>query len=350
MATREKEGAGHIKRSTITDVANLAKVSIKTVSRVVRREPNVSEKTREAVEKAIAELNYRPTISARSTTGARSFMLGLIFDNPNPSYTFELLIGAQHAARDNGYQLIFEPIEQNGKGLGGAITDLVIQGNLEGVIVPPPLCDDPSVLAALSKLNRPFARIAPSREPSLGFGVSMDDYGAARAMTEHLIGLGHKRIAHIMGRKGTATTANRYRGYLDALHAAGIASDEALVMQGDFQLRSGVECGDALLGLPEPPTAIFAANDDMAAGVLMVAHRRGLSVPEDVSVAGFDDAETASAMWPPLTTIRQPIAELAATAARRIIEYQRDSEKDTLQNIQLDYELIVRESTGPAPA
>lgn len=349
MATAAKSEARHIKRSTITDVARLAKVSIKTVSRVVRREPNVSEKTKAVVEQAIAELNYRPTISARSTTGARSFLLGLIFDNPNPSYTFELLTGAQKAARENGYQLVFEPLERNGRGVGAALTELVIQGNLEGVIVPPPLCDEPSVLGALSKINRPFARIAPSTEPTLGFGVSMDDYGAARAMTEHLIELGHRRIAHIMGRKGTATTQKRLGGYLDALRDAGIEADTALIRQGDFQLRSGVECGDALLNLVDPPTAIFAANDDMAAGVLMAAHRRGLEVPNDLSVGGFDDAESASAMWPPLTTIRQPIAEMAATAAKRIIEHQRAAEDDQLDSVQLDFELIVRDSTGPVP-
>ena len=337
-----------VRRSTITDVARLADVSIKTVSRVVRQEPNVSEETRKAVRAAIEQLNYRPTISARSTTGSRSFMLGLVFDNPNPSYTFDLLIGAQQAVKEQGYLLVFEPLVRNGQGQGGAITQLVVQGNLDGVIVPPPLCDDPSVLAALSKLGRPFARIAPSRELDLGFGVSMDDGAAAAAMTRHLIELGHRRIGFIKGRAGTATTENRLRGYREALAAAGIPFDEALVQQGDFQMRSGLVCADALLALADVPTAIFASNDDMAAGALIAVQRRGLHVPGDVSVAGFDDAATAAAMWPPLTTIRQPVAEMAATAARKVIEYQRDPEA-TLDSVQLDYELVVRESTGAAP-
>lgn len=336
----------HIRRSTITDVAQMAGVSIKTVSRVVRREPNVSAKMRDAVNDAIAKLNYRPTISARSTTSARSFLLGLVFDNPNPTYTFELLKGAQRGARENGYQLVFEPLERNGKALGATLRQLVIQSNLEGVIVPPPLCDDRDVLNVLSELDRPFARISPSTQPSLGLSVSMDDLTAARAMTEHLIELGHRRIAHIMGRAGTATTRNRLAGYRIALEAAGIAFDAALVRQGNFQLRSGLEQGDILLALGDPPTAIFAANDDMAAGVLMAAHRRGLGVPDDLSVSGFDDAETASAMWPKLTTIRQPIAEMAATAASRIIEYQRRSKARQLEDVQLNFELIDRDSTG----
>ena len=340
---------GTVRRSTITDVAKLAEVSIKTVSRVVRREPNVSEKTRVAVQAAIDELNYRPTISARSTTSARSFLLGLVFDNPNPSYSFELLRGAQRAAKENGYQLVFEPLDRSRATPADSMTQLIVQGNLEGMIVPPPLCDDPDVLSAMSKLNRPFARIAPGREPSLGFCVSMDDRSAAEAMTRHLVDHGHTRIGFIMGREGTATTQARLQGYKNALQGAGIAFDEELTCQGAFTIRSGVECGEHLLSLDHRPTAIFASNDDMAAGVLMAAHRVGLEVPRDISVAGFDDAETASAMWPPLTTIRQPVADMAAAAAEGIIDHQRGNRENGLDNVLLDYELVVRESTGPAP-
>lgn len=344
------EPAGHLRRSTITDVARLANVSIKTVSRVVRREPNVSEDTLLKVRAAIEQLNYRPTISARSTTGARSYLIGLAFDNPNPSYSLALLRGAQAAAREHGYQLVFEPLEAAGVGPGKALSELVIQGNLEGVIVPPPLCDEPEVLSALSKLNRPFARISPSREPSLGFAVTMDNFGAAQAMTEHLIALGHRRIGFIKGRAGTATTANRLEGYKAALDGAGIAFDPALVAEGDYQLRSGLECGNALLELQPRPTAIFASNDDMASGVMIAAHRMGLAVPAELSVAGFDDSEAAASLWPPLTTIRQPIAEMAAAAAAGIIEFQRNPDAGPLENVVLDYDLIVRESTGPAPS
>lgn len=339
---------GMMKRSTITDVAKHAGVSIKTVSRVVRKEPNVSGETRRRVEAAVAELNYRPTISARSTVSARSFLLGLVFDNPNPSYTFELLLGAQDAARTNGYHLIFEPLSHGEKKPGAALTELIIQGNLEGVIVPPPLCDDPGVLAALSKLNRPFARIAPSAQPSLGFSVSMDDEAAARAMTGHLIDLGHRRIGYILGRAGTATTRKRLQGYRTKLQEAGIAFDERLTRQGDFKLRSGVEAAESLLDLENPPSAIFASNDDMAAGVMIAARARGLDVPGDLSVAGFDDSETAQAMWPPLTTIRQPVREMAAAAANAIIEHQRQGRNGKIDNVELPFELIVRQSTGPA--
>lgn len=348
MATDAQAGDGRIRRSTITDVAKLAQVSIKTVSRVVRQEPNVSEDTRKVVNAAIAELNYRPTTAIRSLAAGRSYLIGLVFDNPNPSYTFELLTGAQKAARENGYHLVFEPLDRDGAGLAQSVAQLLIQGNLEGVILPPPLCDDPDVLAALSKMNRPFARIAPGTQPSLGFSVGMDDKAAAQEMTQHLIELGHRRIGYVKGRKGTATTRKRFEGYCAALEAGGIALDETLICQGDFQLRSGVECAETLLAVSDRPTAIFASNDDMAAGVLIAAHRNGLNVPGDLSVAGFDDSATASAMWPPLTTIHQPVVEMAAAAATAIIDFQRQRDGEKLENRLLPFELIQRESTGPA--
>ena len=337
------------RRSTITDVAKLAEVSIKTVSRVVRREPNVSEETRKAVNEAIEQLNYRPTISARSTTGARSYLLGLVFDNPVASYNLSLLTGAQQAARDNGYHLVFEPLANITKPLGDAVSELVIQGNLDGLIVPPPLCDNPEVLTALASLNRPFARIAPDADTNFGFGVSIDDFAAAYAVTQHLLGLGHHRIAHVMGTAQTTTTDDRLRGYQTALRDAGIAQDKSLLKQGDFRTRSGLECGNELLNLKDPPTAVFAANDEMAAGVMMAAYQRGMNIPQDISIAGFDDTETATSVSPNLTTVLQPVEEMAAAAAKGLIEFLRGGEESP-PDIKLDFQLQVRGSTGPAPA
>lgn len=337
------------RRSTITDVARLADVSIKTVSRVVRQEPNVSERTKEKVRTAMEALSYRPTIAARSTVSARSFLIGLVFDNPNPAYTLDLLRGAQETAREQGYHLVVEPIDGSNGDAGRMIADLVVQSNLAGLIIPPPMCDNPSVLEAISRIDRSFARIAPSVMPEFGLNVAMDDVAAARTMTEHLLGLGHRRIGFVMGRKGTATTAKRLQGFRDAMAAADEEVADWQVEQGNFSLRSGVIAGEQLLDRADRPTAIFASNDEMAAGVLMAAHRRGLEVPRDLSVAGFDDSVTASAMWPPLTTIRQPVFELAALAAQRIIDHQR-AEDTSPGTRQLDFELIVRESTGPAPA
>lgn len=337
------------RRSTITDVARHANVSIKTVSRVVRQEPRVSDETRMLVKASMEALNYRPTIAARSTVSARSFLIGLVFDNPNPAYAIDLLRGAQKATRDNGYHLVVEPIEPDDSNLAKTIRDFVVQSNLDGIILPPPLCDRPDVLASISTLNCLIARIAPGTDPGTGFAVEIDDVAAAREMTEHLITLGHRRIGFVKGREGTATTRKRLEGYRLAIEAAGIGFDEKLVMPGRFDLQSGLEAGEQLLALQQRPTAIFASNDDMAAGVLIAALKAGLNVPADISVAGFDDSVTASAMRPRITTIRQPVVEMAAHAATRIIDFSRSPTEAPLKSERLDFALIERESTGPCP-
>ena len=339
-----------MRRSTITDVAKEAGVSIKTVSRVARQEPNVTEKTRTKVRAAMDKLSYRPTMAARSTVSSRSFLLGLIFDNPNPAYTLDLLRGALGAAKDNGYHMIVEPVDGESDSLAGDIRDLIVQSNLEGLIVPPPLCDRDDILAVLTEVGRPFSRIAPSMDLERGFSVEMDDEAAAFAMTEHLSNLGHKRIGFIKGRVGTATTRKRLEGYCAAMEAIGQDVPDDWTVQGDFSLKSGLECGERLLAMPKRPTAIFASNDEMAAGVLMAAHKAGLDVPQDLSVAGFDDSVTATAMWPQLTTIRQPVSDMAARAATCLINHQRGNEQGPGGGrVDLDFALIVRDSTGPVP-
>lgn len=348
VMARSTEGAA--RRSTIIDVAREAGVSIKTVSRVVRLEPNVRPETREKVQAVMDRLNYRPTLSARSSVSSRSFLIGLVFDNPNPAYTFDLLRGAQESARANGYHLVVEPIDGSNGHAGQQIIELAVQSNLDGLIVPPPLCDKADVIEVLGDLGRSFARIAPSVEMANGFAVSMDDHAAAAAMTQHLIRLGHQRIGFITGRAGTATTRKRLEGYRTAMAEAGIEVPEGWIVQGNFSLRSGLEMGEMLLRTQPSLSAVFASNDDMAAGVLMAAHKLGRDVPGDLSVAGFDDSVTASAMWPPLTTIRQPVFEMAALAAKRIIEHQRHRDSPMPPNERLDFELIERGSTGPAPA
>ncbi|MGA9659192.1 MAG: LacI family DNA-binding transcriptional regulator [Asticcacaulis sp.] len=333
------------RRSTIQDVAREAGVSTKTVSRVARQDPNVTEKTRTAVRAVIDRLSYRATIAARSTVSARSFQIGLVFDNPKSSYMFALWRGALNVTRSNGYHLIFEPMEDAQRSIGEALSDLIIQSNLESVIVPPPLSDNPEVIEALVKLNRPFARISPSLMPDIGVSVRIDDHAAARAMTEYLISLGHRQIGFIQGKAGTTTSRNRLAGFHTAMKAAGLTVPDWHVEQGDFELRSGVLCGERLLGRPDRPTAIFASNDEMAAGVVMAANRLGLDVPANVSIAGFDDTAIAKNMWPTLTTINQPIRQMAGVAAQCLIDYQRNGQKDKGEIVELNFDLVIRDST-----
>ncbi len=333
-------------KSTLSDIAKLAKVSIKTASRVVRKEPKVSPKTRAAVEEAIKTLNYRPSVAPRAAVGSRSYVLGLIFDNPNASYIVELLQGAMEQSRQDGYHLIVEPVSLSSASITEDINNLLVQSNLDGMILPPPLCDEPSILKALMSAGKPFARISPSISEELGLRVEINDHQAAKEMTTKLIELGHTSIGFITGRKGTATTRRRLEGFLSAMKEANLSVPDSFIQEGNFEYRSALIAGEKLLKQPQRPTAIFASNDEMAAGLIAAAHKSGLSVPDDLSIAGFDDSLVATVVWPQLTTVRQPIKEMAATAVKILIEKCR-AESDENPNMELlPTEIIMRESTS----
>ena len=333
-------------KSTLSDIAKLAKVSIKTASRVVRKEPKVSPKTRAAVEEAIKTLNYRPSVAPRAAVGSRSYVLGLIFDNPNASYIVELLQGAMEQSRQDGYHLIVEPVSLSSATITEDINNLLVQSNLDGMILPPPLCDEPSILKALMSAGKPFARISPSISEELGLRVEINDHQAAKEMTTKLIELGHTSIGFITGRKGTATTRRRLEGFLSAMKDANLSVPDSFIQEGNFEYRSALIAGEKLLKQPQRPTAIFASNDEMAAGLIAAAHKSGLSVPDDLSIAGFDDSLVATVVWPQLTTVRQPIKEMAATAVKILIEKCR-AESDENPNMELlPTEIIMRESTS----
>jgi LacI family transcriptional regulator len=199
------------------------------------------------------------------------------------------------------------------------------------------------VLNELERRGIPFVRISPGTNHALTSSVYMDDVGAADDMATHLINLGHRRIGFIVGHPNHMASEQRLFGYRRALDRAGIAYEPELIRAGEFDFASGERAGQSLLSLGTPPTAIFASNDDMAAGVLTVAHAKGLRVPEDLSVAGFDDTPLAQLVWPPLTTIRQPTRDLAHAAASLLFE-----KLDTVEHRRLQHDLIVRASTARA--
>jgi|TARA_B110000879_G_scaffold139219_1_gene181467 LacI family transcriptional regulator len=334
------------RKSTLSDIAKLAKVSIKTASRVVRQESNVSPKTRTAVEAAMKALKYRPSVAPRATVGSRSYVLALIFDNPNTSYIVELLRGALEQARKDGYHLLVEPVNLASANVAEDITNLLVQSNLDGMILPPPLCDDPAILQALVSSGKPFARISPSISKEIGLRVEISDYAAAREMTMQLIQLGHTSIGFVTGRQGTATTRRRLDGFLSAMKDANLTVPDNFILEGTYEYRSGLEAGESLLKLAQRPTAIFASNDEMAAGLIAAAHKSGLSVPEELSIAGFDDSVIATVVWPQLTTVRQPIKEMAAAAVNMVTKQCRGKTKDEATVRKLPIDLIMRESTA----
>ena len=333
-------------KSTLSDVAKLAKVSIKTASRVVRQEPNVSPKTKAAVQDAITTLKYRPSVAPRAAVGSKSYVLALIFDNPNTGYITELLRGALDQARKDGYHLIVEPVNLASPNVAEDITNLLVQSNLDGMILPPPLCDDPSILHALESSGKPFARISPSISKHLGLRVEISDYDAAKQMTVKLIQLGHTSIGFVTGRKGTATTRRRLDGFLSAMKDANLTVPDNFILEGNYEYRSGLDAGESLLQQAPRPTAIFASNDEMAAGVIAAAHKSGVSVPEEVSIAGFDDSVIATVVWPQLTTVRQPIKEMAAAAVNMVTKHCRGQTEENSTARKLPVKLIIRESTA----
>ncbi len=335
------------KRATIIDVAKAAGVSWKSVSRVVNGEPNVSAKLRDKVQTAIEALGYVPDFAARSLAGGKNFTIGLLFNDYGdafmPSYYPKLQSGAYRACRQHGYHLLVETVQTAGDDFTQRFEQLLSTMRIDGFLLPPPMSDDLRVMDVLDKLSLPYARVAPSLELDRAPYVAIDDEAAARTMAEHLWALGHRDIGMVLGRDDHPAALARQRGFIAALAELGCAGiSEA---KGGFQFELGIGAARQLMQADRPPTAIFAANDDSAAGVLAGLAQLGLKVPDDVSVSGFDDSWIAMSVWPYLTTIHQPIAEMAAEAAAMLIE--RSSAGESNRAKQLDYHIVVRSSTAP---
>ncbi len=332
---------------TIVDVAREAGVSIKTVSRVLNHEPGVHESTREQVLKVVEALRYRPKQSARSLAGGRSFLIGLLYYDPSAIFVGSVQQGATLRCRELGYHLVVESLHNDAPDLRQQIDRMVLALRPDGMILTPPLCDNPEVLAALRESGTPCVLMSPERDIRGVPSVRMDDVHAAEELTNLLLKLGHERIAFIKGPADQSASAARYQGFVSAMRAHGIEPDLELVKPGEFTFASGQDAAQQLLSGPKPPTAVFASNDDMALGVLAAAHRLGLNVPAELTVVGFDDSPTAALVWPPLTTVRQPVAEMARTAVEMLGQGHRAEAPadDAELHKVLAHELIVRDST-----
>ena len=305
--------------ATLEDVAALAEVSAKTVSRVVNAEPTVSEKTRDRVLRAIELLDYKPNLNARMLAGERSYLIGLFYDKPG-DYLTNFHAGAADRCRESGYHLMLESWDRDSPQFTRQVSTLLRQMRLDGVILLPPLSDDVLIGNTLRDASVPTVRIAPRDHIDDSPSIGIDDYLAARQLTAHLLSLGHRRIGFILGKPGHGATEERYRGFADEMRAQNTPIDASLVETGNFVFTDGVACAERLLSVASPPTAIFASNDDMAAAVICVAHKMDLDLPTQLSVVGFDDAPVATMIWPLLTTVRQPVMSMARLAAELIIE------------------------------
>ena len=327
---------------TIDDVADKAGVSAKTVSRVLNNEPNVRPAKRELVMKAARDLGYRPNPAARSLAGARSFLIAHLHDNPVPEYVAAVNTGIYQACRTQGYFLLPELVDREAPDFLERLESFLMMSRADGVVLTPPLCDDPDILALLQESDTAYASLSPARQPENTPVIRLDDQLAATQMVKHLLELGHERIAFIAGPTGHNASTGRREGYFDALREAGLTANPDYLVEGDYSLRSGLEAARKLIEVEPRPTAIFAANDDMAVGAMTAVMAAGLHIPGDLSIAGFDDTRLASAVWPSLTTIRQPVAEMGRRAAERLMNAEQDAPLEEV----FDFELIVRQSTG----
>jgi len=332
----------------INDVAERAGVSIKTVSRVLNREPNVRGDTRDRVESAIAELKYTPNPFARSLAGNRGFVVGLLYDNPSSSYVIDIQRGTLNVCQREHYDLLIHPCDYRSSGLPAEVEHLLKRSRVDGLLLTPPLSDHAPLLNTLRDSGSRYVRVAPGDQTEIARSVFTNDRESCAAMTKYLVSLGHESIAFIVGDPAHKAVADRYMGYRDGLKAAGVSLDERLVKQGFNTFQSGVDCGLELLRQKARPTAVFASNDEMAIGVMRVAHQAGLRIPQDISVVGFDDIPIARQMFPALTTIRQPVEAMAMTATDLLLGQLRGvAQADEL--VMLESVIQLRESTGPGP-
>jgi len=343
---------------TINDIARLAGVSKATVSRVINQKPDVDPATRTRILRIMDEQGFVPSIAAAGLAGGRTRLIGVLV----PSLTWPLMPhimrGIGEIVEQSTYELVLYSISHERD--RSAVIDRILAAKLtEGLLAVYP----GQATAYLSELHASGYPVVMLDDQVIPTGetawVGADNRTGANAAVKHLLQLGHRRIGHIKGRIGYECSEDRYRGYCDALAEAGLAPDPALVAQGDFLVTGGEACARQLFALPERPTAIFAASDDMASGVLAAAAAAGLRVPEDVALVGFDDTAPAAFMRPSLTTIGQPFFEMgkraatllldAVNAQRRPVPSWHTAQRDSAPIREfLPTRLVVRESCGAA--
>jgi len=318
-------------RASIHDVAALAKVSIKTVSRVLRQEAKVSPATRAAVEAAVREMGYQPDLSARSLKSNVPNTIGLVrsiesdasvYQRAGHEYVMCLQVGAMRATRQLDFGLLLVPVKMQTSDAIQEMRDRFDRRQVAGYLVPAPVCDLPGLLDGLTQAGIPYAAINPNRLDIEGHWVAAAEQTSAEALVTHLIAAGHKHIAFIRGAPQSRASAQREAGWRDALRKAGIEpASDWMEDAGDFTFDAGRRCAHALFAREQPPSAIFASSDNIAAGVMNAAHERGMSLPEDLSVVGFDDLDLARKLWPNLTTVHIPFECLGEMAARQLVSH-----------------------------
>ncbi|MEO0033530.1 MAG: hypothetical protein RIS94_3288 [Pseudomonadota bacterium] len=341
------KNGGH---ATMEDVARKAGVSLKSVSRVINREPHVSEKLRAKVEAAIAALDYVPDTAARSLAGSRTFIIGLLFDNPSPNYTMKIQAGVYRACMEQQYHMRIDQIDSScpPAELDAKLAAILRNSRCDGFVLTPPLTDNLQILDTFDRLGVRYARVAPDIDRDRARGVIIDDAEAAGLVARHFWNLGHRRFGIVTGPADHGAAHRRREGFLQALAELGV-TEPVLEASGGFAFQGGIQAGVQLVSAPRRPTAIFATNDDSAAGLMVSCWRAGITVPRDISVCGFDDSWVAQSVWPYLTTVYQPIEEMGYAAARMVLD-RGDTSAPASALQTLPFHLVERDSVTVAPA
>lgn len=338
------------RRTTLADVAAAAGISKATVSKALNGRDDVSDETRERVLAAVTALGYRPTTTAAASSGRRA--LAVVFDIPASPYILGVLQGVLASATDRDLDLLTRLAPDRAERTQRAVArEWIADQRAAGVVgvVGLTLSEPDGLIRAAGDADMPFVIVDPvDTRDHKTVSVGSSNWAGARTATEYLLGLGHRRIAWIGGPEASDAARDRLYGYEAALDAAGLELDPQLIRSDRFDVAPGARHARELLALAVPPTAIMAADDEMAVGVLAAAHALGVRVPEQLSVVGFDDTPQAAWTTPPLTTVHQHLDGMGRMAVETVLGMV-DGRRPASRHVELATSLTVRDSTGPAP-
>jgi LacI family transcriptional regulator len=316
---KQKQDEGQMPKLTINDIASMAGVSKKTVSRVINRSPLLNQETRDKVEAIIRETGYVPNPQARALALGRNFLIGLIYDNPNAQMILSMQKGILEALHGTEFELVIRPVDRGSNLVMDDIRSFVTRQRLFGVVILPPMSENDALARMLDEEGCRYVRMGSAVLDDPEHMVASNDREAVADAVRYLIAQGHRRIGLVAGPHGFRSAQERREGFELALTEAGISLPRSLVADGQYTFETGLSASESLLDLSPRPTAIFASNDEMAAGVLYAARLRGIAVPEELSIIGFDDTPVTTRVWPPLTTVRWPIVAMGRAAALKLI-------------------------------
>lgn len=335
---------------TINDVAAAAQVSIRTVSRVLNESGAVNQSTRLKVREVIDRLGFTPNSRARGLAAGRSYLLGVVQDDPNTHVIGVFQRGIAERCSAAGYELIVHSSQFGDERLVEDITNFVHRSRVDGLVLLPPISERADLAKAMQQMGVPLVGIAAVRVPSYRAMLIGDERRGGELAAEHFVALGHRKIAIINGPSQFYSSNEREQGFRTCLERHGIDLPPSYVRDGNYRFDLGFKAANELLSLPDPPTAIFASNDNMAAATIKAAVLRNLVVPADLSVIGFDDSDVAAMLTPALSTIHRPLREMGVEATERLLAIISGSNDQRLTDLVVPLELVLRDSTAPPPA